>query len=252
MPSTDALQYMMYKTLRGALPNLKDSLDETLEREFNRISDKVMSLKEPSNKSVPEKTKAKDTEIPYNSEPKTRADFLLYHHDIALDPNTANPYLSLSDGRRGATTRSEPQPYPDHPQRFSSWAQVLCRAGMAGRCYWEVEWAGEGGVSIGVCYKNMGRSGAGSDCKLGHNSKSWSLDCSNSVCSFQHNKERASVPTACSSRIGVFLDFRGGTLSFYNVSDTLVLLHQVKTTFTQPVYPGFWVGLSSTLRLCSL
>lgn len=40
MPSTDALQYMMYKTLRGALPNLKDSLDETLEREFNRISDK--------------------------------------------------------------------------------------------------------------------------------------------------------------------------------------------------------------------
>ncbi|XP_033959563.1 E3 ubiquitin/ISG15 ligase TRIM25-like [Pseudochaenichthys georgianus] len=252
MPSTDALQYMMYKTLRGALPNLKDSLDETLEREFNRISDKVMSLKEPSNKSVPEKTKAKDTEIPYNSEPKTRADFLLYHHDIVLDPNTANPYLSLSDGRRGATTRSEPQPYPDHPQRFSSWAQVLCRAGMAGRCYWEVEWAGEGGVSIGVCYKNMGRSGAGSDCKLGHNSKSWSLDCSNSVCSFQHNKERASVPTACSSRIGVFLDFRGGTLSFYNVSDTLVLLHQVKTTFTQPVYPGFWVGLSSTLRLCSL
>ncbi|KAK5919733.1 hypothetical protein CgunFtcFv8_023602 [Champsocephalus gunnari] len=123
MPSTDALQYMMYKTLRGALPNLKYSLDETLEREFNRISDKVMSLKEPSNKSVPEKTKAKDTEIPYNSEPKTRADFLHYHHDIVLDPNTANPYLSLSDGRRGATTRSEPQPYPDHPQRFSSWAQ---------------------------------------------------------------------------------------------------------------------------------
>ncbi|XP_029308795.1 E3 ubiquitin/ISG15 ligase TRIM25-like [Cottoperca gobio] len=252
IPSTDALQYMMYKTMRGALPDLKDSLDETLQREFNRISDKVISLKETSNQNKSEKTKAKDTEIPYNSEPKKRADFLQYYNDITLDPNTANPYLSFSDGGRRVTTRLEPQPYPDHPHRFTSWAQVLCRAGMAGRCYWEVEWAGNGGVSIGVCYKNMGRSGAGSDCKLGHNSKSWSLDCSNSVCSCQHNKESVAAGAPCGSRIGVFLDFRGGTLSFYKVSDTMVLLHRVKTTFTQPVYPGFWVGLSSTLRLCSL
>ncbi|XP_037644165.1 tripartite motif-containing protein 16-like [Sebastes umbrosus] len=171
MPSTDALQYSMYKTMRGALADLRGSLDETLEREFNRISDKD-------------------------------------HKDIILDPNTANPYLSLSESRRAVTTRSEPQPYPDHPHRFSSWAQVLCRAGMAGRCYWEVEWAGNGGVSIGVCYKNMGRSGGGSDCKLGHNSKSWSLDCSHLACSFQHNKESVTVAATCCTRIGVYLDFR--------------------------------------------
>ncbi|XP_059200817.1 E3 ubiquitin/ISG15 ligase TRIM25-like [Centropristis striata] len=251
MPNTDTLQYVMYKTMRGGLIHLKDGLDDTLEREFNRISDKVISLKETSNQSTSEKTKVKDTDLPYNSEPKTRAEFLQYYNDLTLDPNTANPYLCFSDGRRGVTTRSEPQPYPDHPQRFTSWAQVLCRAGMAGRCYWEVEWAGSGGISIGVCYKNMGRSGGGSDCKLGHNSKSWSLDCSTSACSFQHNKESVNVSTPCSSRIGVFLDFRAGTLSFYNVSDAMVLLHKVKASFTQPLFPGFWVGLSSTLRLCS-
>nr|XP_040027242.1 tripartite motif-containing protein 16 isoform X2 [Gasterosteus aculeatus aculeatus] len=281
MPSSDALQYTMYKTMRGALADLKGGLDEILEKEFNRISDKgvlsishvitikqyllftkqitrvcstflVISLKETSNQSTAEKRKAKDADIPYNSEPKTRADFLHYSNDLTLDPNTANPYLSFSDGRRGVTTRSEPQPYPDHPHRFTSWAQVLGRAGMAGRCYWEVEWAGSGGVSIGVCYKNMGRSGGGSDSKLGHNSRSWSLDCSPSDCFFQHNKERVTVGAACCSRIGVYLDFRGGTLSFYNVSDAMVLLHKVKTTFAQPVYAGFWVGLSSTLRLCAL
>ncbi|XP_054481272.1 E3 ubiquitin/ISG15 ligase TRIM25-like [Anoplopoma fimbria] len=255
MPSTDALQYMMYKTMRTALADLKGSLDETLDKEFSRISDKVISLKETSNQSTSEKTKAKDTDHtiqPFNSEPKTRADFQQYYNDLTLDPNTTNPYLSFFEGRRGVTTRSEPQPYPDHPQRFTSWAQVLCRAGMAGRCYWEVEWAGNGGVSIGVCYKTMGRSGGGSDSKLGHNSKSWSLDCSNSVCSFQHNKESVTIGTPCCSRIGVYLDFRAGTLSFYNISETMVLLHKVKTTFTQPVYPGFWVGLSSTLRVCSL
>ncbi|TKS79665.1 Tripartite motif-containing protein 16 [Collichthys lucidus] len=232
MPSTDALPYLMYKSMRGALADLRDSLDETLERDFKRISDKVISLKEASNQNTSERTKD--------------------YNDITLDPNTANPYLSFSDGRRGVTTRSEPLPYQDHPARFTNWAQVLCKAGMAGRCYWEVEWSGKGGVSIGLCYKNMGRSGGGSDCKIGHNSKSWSLDCSYSVCSFQHNKESVALAAPCGSRIGVYLDFRGGTLSFYNVSDAMVLLHKVKTTFNQPVFPGFWVGLGSSLKLCSL
>ncbi|XP_034469844.1 E3 ubiquitin/ISG15 ligase TRIM25-like [Hippoglossus hippoglossus] len=251
MPSTDALQYTMYKTTRGALADLKESLDETFEKELSRISEKVISLKETSNKITSEKTKAKSADVSFNSEPKTRADFLHYYNDLILDPNTANPYLCFSDGRRVLTTRLEPQPYPDHPDRFTNWAQVLCRAGMAGRCYWEVEWSGKGGVSVGVCYKNMSRGGGGSDSKLGHNSKSWSLDCSSSLCSFQHNKESVTISALGCSRIGVYLDLRAGTLCFYNVSETMGLLHKVKTAFTQPVYPGFWVGLGSTLKLCS-
>ncbi|XP_072219247.1 E3 ubiquitin/ISG15 ligase TRIM25-like isoform X2 [Leuresthes tenuis] len=251
MPNTDAITYLMYKTMRGGLADIRDSLDETLHKEFNKVSDKVNSLKDSSNLNAFEKTKAKD-DIPHDGEPKTRADFLQYYNALTLDPNTANSYLSLSDGRRAVTTRSESQVYPEHPDRFTSWAQVLCRAGMAGRCYWEVEWAGKGGVSVGVCYRNMGRNGGGSDCKLGHNPKSWSLDCSHTACSFQHNKESVSIGTPCSSRIGVYLDFRGGTLAFYNVFDTMVLLHKEKTTFSQPLYPGFWVGLGSTLKLCSL
>ncbi|XP_074545572.1 E3 ubiquitin/ISG15 ligase TRIM25-like [Halichoeres trimaculatus] len=252
MPSTDALQYLMYKTMRGALADVKDGLDETLEKEFNRVSEKVMSLKETNNQTTSENSKAKEADMSYNSDPKTRTDFLHYYNEVSLDLNTANPYLSFTDNRRGVTTRLDPQPYPDHPHRFTSWAQVLCRAGMAGRCYWEVEWAGNGGVSIGVCYKNMNRSGGGSDSKLGHNSKSWSLDCSPSLCSFQHNKESVTIAAVGYSRIGVYLDFRAGTLSFYNVSDSMVLLHKVRVVFSQPVYPGFWVGLGSTLKLCSL
>uniref|UniRef100_A0A3P8W3T0 FinTRIM family, member 87 n=1 Tax=Cynoglossus semilaevis TaxID=244447 RepID=A0A3P8W3T0_CYNSE len=196
--------------------------------------------------------KRTQVEVPFNLEPKTRADFLYYYNDIGFDQNTANPYLSFSNGQREVTTHLEPQPYPDHPDRFTSWAQVLCRAGMAGRCYWEVEWSGKGGVSIGVCYKNISRNRGGSDSKIGHNTKSWSLDCSHSICSFQHNKESVSIATPSSNRIGVYLDFRGGALSFYSVSDTMVLLQKIKTTFNQPVYPGFWVGLGSTLKLRSL
>ena len=170
---------------------------------------------------------------------------------MMLDVNTANPYLRVSDGRKGATTLSESQPYPDHPERFSSWAQVLCRGPLIGRRYWEVEWEGSRGVSVGVCYKGMTRTGGGTDSKLGHNSKSWSLDCSNLSCSFQHNKDSTAIGVPCSNRIGVFLDHGSGMLSFYSVSDKMTLLHRTKTTFTQPLYPGFWVGLGSTLKLGS-
>lgn len=252
LPSTDALMYLMYRNMRGALADLKDSLDEALEREFSRVSDKVVSLKEVSNQSIQEKaqaTKVKEPDV-QKSEPISRADFLQYHHDLTLDPNTVNPFLVVSEDGRSVSTFAEARSYPEHPERFSSWAQVLCRAGMAGRCYWEVEWTG-GGVSIGVCYKNMSRSGGGSECKLGHNSKSWSLDCSYSSFSFQHNKQSVAISAPCFTRIGVFLDYRPGLLAFYGVSDTMVLLHKAKASFTQPLHPGFWVGLGSTLKLCS-
>ncbi|KAJ8278280.1 hypothetical protein GJAV_G00085880 [Gymnothorax javanicus] len=55
----------------------------------------------------------------------------------------------------------------------------------------------------------------------------------------------AHQPSVClrgTERIGVYLDHRAGTLSFYSVSDTMTLLHRVQTTFTQPLYPGFWVN----------
>ncbi|KAJ8278253.1 hypothetical protein GJAV_G00085600 [Gymnothorax javanicus] len=53
-------------------------------------------------------------------------------------------------------------------------------------------------------------------------------------------------------KIGVYLDHKAGTLSFCSVSDTMTLLHRVQTTFTQPLYPGFWVGLGSSVKLCDL
>ncbi|XP_029970368.1 E3 ubiquitin/ISG15 ligase TRIM25-like isoform X2 [Salarias fasciatus] len=263
IPNTEELPYVMYKSLRGALTDLKNSLKETFQQEFSRISKKETSLKEGSKPRASENTKepvnpdtttqpsishtAEDLNALYDLEPQTRADLLQYYNNIALDPNTANPYLWLAEGSQAVTTLSEAQPYPDHPDRFGSWAQVLCRAGMAGRCYWEVEW--EGRVSICVCYKSMSRKGRGDDSKMGHNAKSWSLDCSDTLCTFHHDRHSVRVPAACWRRIGVFLDFRAGTLSFYNVSDPMLQLHKVQTSFSQPLYPGFWVGLGSSLRL---
>ncbi len=45
-----------------------------------------------------------------------------------------------------------------------------------------------------------------------------------------------------------------GTLSYYSISETMTLLHRVQTMFTQPLYPGFWLPLSTggTAELCEL
>ncbi|KAB5550669.1 hypothetical protein PHYPO_G00056520 [Pangasianodon hypophthalmus] len=66
-----------------------------------------------------------------------------------------------------------------------------------------------------------------------------------------HNETKTELRGPASSRIGVYVDHSAGTLSFYNVSDTMRLLHRVHTTFTQPLYAGFRiVHYDSIIRLC--
>ncbi|XP_071256158.1 NLR family CARD domain-containing protein 3-like isoform X4 [Salvelinus alpinus] len=166
-----------------------------------------------------------------------------YVCDLTLDPNTVNRLLCLSEENRKVTCRREKQPYPDHPERFQDWGQVLCREGLTGRCYWEVEWSGRGAV-IGVTYKGISRRGMGDDCCLGCNYKSWSLICSDNSYSACHNNNHTTidVPSSSSHRVGVYLDWQAGTLSFYRASsDTLTHLITFTSTFTEPLYPGFGV-----------
>uniref|UniRef100_A0A4W5JP08 B30.2/SPRY domain-containing protein n=1 Tax=Hucho hucho TaxID=62062 RepID=A0A4W5JP08_9TELE len=165
-----------------------------------------------------------------------------YVCDLTLDLNTVDRLLSLSEENRKVTCRTEKQPYPDHPERFEDWGQVLCREGLTGRCYWEAEWSG--GADIGVTYKGISRRGRGDDCWLGHNDKSWSLDCSdNRYIAWQNNNSTTmDVPSSSSHRVGVYLDWPAGTLSFYRASsDTLTHLYTFTSTFTEPLYPGFRV-----------
>ncbi|XP_019218854.1 tripartite motif-containing protein 16-like [Oreochromis niloticus] len=172
-------------------------------------------------------------------EPKTRAGFLKYSHEITLDPNTANTHLLLSEGKRKVTSMKQQQSYSDHPDRFTGWLQVLSRESLTGRCYWEVEWrGGGGGVGVAVAYKNISRAGSSDECKFGFNNKSWSLRYDSNGFQFWHNEVHTDLSGPRSSRVGVYLDHRAGILSFYSVSETMTLLHRVQTTFTQPLYAG--------------
>ncbi|KAM9495223.1 E3 ubiquitin/ISG15 ligase TRIM25-like [Clarias gariepinus] len=175
--------------------------------------------------------------------------FILDFCYLTLDPNTTHRNLILSEKNRAVRYSEREQQYSDHPERFDSCSQVLCKESVCGRCYWEVEWSSES-VSISVSYKDISRKGRGDECGFGYNNQSWNLWSSSSL-SFYHNNIKTDLTALSSSIIGVYVDPSAGTLSFYSISDTMKLLHRVHTTFTQPLYAGFGLDWSvSTVRLC--
>ncbi|XP_032366226.1 NLR family CARD domain-containing protein 3-like [Etheostoma spectabile] len=184
---------------------------------------------------------------------RLRPGVMKYVCGLELDTNTVHTRLKLSDNNRKVTRMKEDQPYPDHPDRFDRWPQLLCRDGLTGRCYWEVERRGE--VNISVSYRGIRRKGDSRDCLFGWNDHSWRLFCSDERgYSILHNdRETDLISCSVSNRVAVYVDVPAGSLSFYTVSsDSLIHLHTFNTTFTQPLYPGFLVRPGSSMSLCPL
>ncbi|KAL2086060.1 hypothetical protein ACEWY4_017119 [Coilia grayii] len=181
-----------------------------------------------------------------------------YACDVTLDPNTANRSLCLSEGNRKVLCVKDEQPYPAHPDRFDDWQQVLCRESLSGRCYWEAEWGGDG-ARVAAAYKSINRKRRNNESLVGYNLKSWTLDCSASSRTFSvwHNNKRTELPapSSRSRRVGVYLDWPAGTLSFYSVNSdtTLTHLHTFHSTFTEPLCPGFRITyVDSSVSLCQI
>ncbi|XP_065118197.1 E3 ubiquitin/ISG15 ligase TRIM25-like [Paramisgurnus dabryanus] len=224
---------LSFDDVMKSVTKLKEKMEDFCKEDIDKISEKVSSL----------------VVIP-TDEPMIRTEFLNYFRLFSLDPNTACGVICLSEENRAATRTRTFQSYPDHPDRFDDWSQVLCRESLCGRCYWEIEWSD--GVFISVSYKSISRKGGGDESGFGLNDQSWSLFCSSSQCSFIHNNIKTNLP-GVSSKIGVYVDHSSGSLSFYSVSDTMTLIHRVNTTFTKPLYPGFGFNFyNSTVKLCDL
>ncbi|XP_070775647.1 tripartite motif-containing protein 16-like [Enoplosus armatus] len=210
-----------FEDVTAALSEVRDQLQDVLRETWTNISLRVTEV---------------DVSLP-QPESKTRAEFLKYSREITLDPNTANTQLLLSEGDRKGTVTSEQQSYSSHPDRFTTCCQVLSRESLTGRCYWEVEWSGEG-VYVAVAYKSIIRAWGSDECVFGRNDKSWALRCDTDSYKFWYNRVQTPVSGPLSSRVGVYLDHSAGILSFYSISKTMTLLLRVQTTFTQPLYAG--------------
>ncbi|XP_035169241.1 tripartite motif-containing protein 14 isoform X2 [Oxyura jamaicensis] len=105
---------------------------------------------------------------------------------------------------------------------------------------------------IGAAYPSIGRKGDSETCRLGWNRASWCIKRFDFEYWAFHKGER--IPLTVEDdpdRIGVFLDYEAGILSFYNVTDGMAHLHTFRCKFTEPVYPALrlWEG---SIGICKL
>ncbi|XP_073705450.1 tripartite motif-containing protein 16-like protein [Garra rufa] len=225
---------LSFDDVKKSVSQLKEKLENFCKEETKNISDRVTCI----------------NIIPIHEHKPDHKDFIRYSRQLSLDVNTVNKNVQLSEGNKVATCSETVQTYPDHSDRFDELHEVLCRESVSERCYWEVEWSGTSGVGISVSYKSIKRQGKTNECEFGLNDQSWRLSFSSSSCSFwNNNKETKLFPASSSYKIGVYVDYKAGILCFYNVSGTMTLIHRVRTTFTQPLYPGFWLSKGSSVKL---
>ncbi|XP_028670865.1 tripartite motif-containing protein 16-like [Erpetoichthys calabaricus] len=236
------------------MPSVPSNTDLPLKAVRKAVADFSKCLQEISDKELGKINKIRwevESIALLEEDPRVDNKFLKYICCLTLDPITAHRNLILSEDLRSVRVSRQAHPYPSQPQRFDRYQQVLCQEGLfLDRYYWEVEW-NNGRVGIGVAYKGIGRKGGKDPCGLGYNGASWCLEWSGSNCFAHHGQQHIPVTSPLFPRIGVYLDFPEGSISFYGVSNTMTLLHRFQAKFTEPLYPGFWLYVYDCMvRIC--
>ncbi|XP_058874319.1 E3 ubiquitin-protein ligase TRIM39-like [Acipenser ruthenus] len=136
--------------------------------------------------------------------------------DVTLNPDTAHPELILSaEGkrvRRGETR----QDLPDTPERFDVWLCVLGRESFtSGRRYWQVQVGENTYWRLGVSRESVERKGGFSMTpQQGYWTVRWWSGYGFTALTYPQNPLPWSLKP---QKLGVYLDYEEGQLSFYNV-----------------------------------
>uniref|UniRef100_A0A8C3HSC3 E3 ubiquitin-protein ligase TRIM39-like n=1 Tax=Chrysemys picta bellii TaxID=8478 RepID=A0A8C3HSC3_CHRPI len=142
--------------------------------------------------------------------------------DVTLDPDTANPNLVLSEDRKRVRHRDTRQDLPDNPERFDLCPCVLGTEGFTGgRHYWEVEVGDKTDWDLGVCRETVSRKGK---VTLTPRNGYWAMWLWNGEYKANNSPSTLLPVSVRPSRVGIFLDYEAGEVSFYNVTNKSHLL----------------------------
>nr|XP_060622545.1 E3 ubiquitin-protein ligase TRIM39-like [Anolis sagrei ordinatus] len=165
--------------------------------------------------------------------------------DMTLDLATAHPSLVISGDKKSVKHGGQQQPEllakEDNTERFDTYLIVLgSERFTSGRHYWEVEVGESTEWDLGVCRETVSRKGQVSI--MSSLSGFWRLWLRNR----DQYKTVISRPTLLPinvkpTRVGIFLDYSEGEISFYNVTDKTHIYTYVGAFYT-PLRPFFSPG----------
>ncbi|KAG9274471.1 E3 ubiquitin-protein ligase TRIM39-like [Astyanax mexicanus] len=200
--------HLSVETVRNALSQLQKSLNEVLSERLRETD--VTELKRIQQYAV----------------------------DVTLDPDTAHPNLILSKDGKQVRCGDKKQNLPNNPERFSVCACVLGKEGFSsGRFYYEVQVSGKNKWDLGVAHEFIKRK---IHIKLNPQNGFWTVWLRNG------NEYEAcagpGVPLSLREKlqkVGVFVDYEEGLVSFYDVEDRSHIYSFTGQSFTEKVYPYF-------------
>ncbi|XP_061606416.1 tripartite motif-containing protein 16-like isoform X1 [Phyllopteryx taeniolatus] len=176
-------------------------------------------------------------------DPKTVEDLLKYVKNLTFDSDTVHNFLRLTEDNTKVTNTSPWQhSYADHPDRFEHWRQAMTSQSVyEGRRYAEAELSGEG-AHVGVTYKSLERKGQETGGCITANDFSWCVGRNGRGLSAWHAGVETPVEAQDVTRIGVYVDFYAGHVSFYHANGPMRLLHKYNANFIEPLYLVVWLS----------
>nr|XP_028576186.1 E3 ubiquitin-protein ligase TRIM7-like isoform X2 [Podarcis muralis] len=169
----------------------------------------------------------------------------LRKENVTLDPNTANPWLLLSEDRKSVRRGGERQVLPDRPERFNNYYYVLGREGFtAGRHFWEVTVGSDEGWAVGVAKSSVQRKQV---ITAGPEEGVWDLGKWGGAYRAACLGSRTVLPLSCEPRrIRVTLNCEGRRMAFYDADRAARLCTFSAASFSgetlQPLFSVFSKG----------
>ncbi|XP_039977457.1 E3 ubiquitin-protein ligase TRIM16-like [Xiphias gladius] len=184
-----------------------------------------------------------DSQLSSLPDPETRKDFLKYTRSLTFDTDTTHHFLRLTEDNRKLNNTSPWQHnYLEHPDRFEYWRQAMTSQSVyLGRHYIEAELSGEG-AHVGVAYKSIDRKGEQSTCCITGNNFSWCIGRNSQGFFAWHAGLETALEVTDMKRIGLYVDFHQGFVSFYDLTGPMRLLHKYKADFIEPLYVIVWLS----------
>ncbi|XP_072094714.1 zinc-binding protein A33-like [Mobula birostris] len=177
---------------------------------------------------------------------------------VTLDVETANRWLEVSEDRKSVRLTRTRRNLPDTGKRFTIWECVLGSEGFtSGRHYWEVEVTGNRIWCLGVAAESVDRKGW---VRLRPETGFWIIGRVGDVLHRNCDLFFGFIPSPgprlsagpIPGRVGVYLSYESGTVSFYNAETKSHLHTFTGNKFTGKLYPFFWPrDVNQWLRICS-